>query len=240
VTEDLGRVELIEHFRSGSGVLAMRMRFRQAKCFTRKATAVILLASLVVGIGGIPMMKSGPKKDRSRPFPCQDRPCGCTCADECWHHCCCFTNKQKVAWAREHGVTPPDFVVAAQEGDDQVQLCEVGDCCTHRAGHPHQEPACCRSRHGHPEAETGATDEARDEGTTESKVTLVVTGFARQCSGLPPVIFLLTDALPLVAPMPWKPVDALAGYVIDPPGVCTSAELAPPVPPPKLSRGVAA
>src|SRR5947209_7307476 len=42
-------------------------------------------------------------KDRSQPFPCMDRPCGCQSADECWHHCCCTTLDERLAWAHEHG-----------------------------------------------------------------------------------------------------------------------------------------
>jgi len=50
------------------------------------------------------------KKDRSRPFPCAQRVCGCQSAEQCWRKCCCFTDAQKVAWADTHGVELPDFV----------------------------------------------------------------------------------------------------------------------------------
>jgi hypothetical protein len=185
------------------------------------------------------MMRTAPRKDRSRPFPCQDRPCGCSSADECWHHCCCMSNKQKVAWARQHGVTPPDFVIAAaaKEDDSDVQVCQ-GDCCQSAAGHPENEPPCCRGRHRPEPSATGSAYD--DDGKTQSKVTLVLTSFARQCRGLPPIVFLLTDAVPTIVAPQWKPADTLAGYVIEAPGNFTSAELSPPVPPPKLSCGIAA
>lgn len=42
------------------------------------------------------------EKDRSRPFPCQDRLCGCRTAEQCWQRCCCFTREQKLAWIQLH------------------------------------------------------------------------------------------------------------------------------------------
>lgn len=52
-------------------------------------------------------------KDTAVPFPCQSRPCGCRSADQCWKKCCCFTNSQKLAWAKENKVRVPDFVAVA-------------------------------------------------------------------------------------------------------------------------------
>ncbi len=75
------------------------------------------LAGFLGGLIGVPMPKFQANKDRSRPFPCQDHRCGCISAEQCWRSCCCFTNIQKLAWAEQHGVTPPEyvFVAAARE-----------------------------------------------------------------------------------------------------------------------------
>ena len=54
-----------------------------------------------------------PEKDRSKPYPCMDRPCGCASAEQCWKKCCCFTNQQKVAWAERAYVKVPEYVVFA-------------------------------------------------------------------------------------------------------------------------------
>lgn len=40
-------------------------------------------------------------------YPCEDCPCGCTGAAQCWAHCCCHTTEQRLAWALERGVRPP-------------------------------------------------------------------------------------------------------------------------------------
>ena len=43
-------------------------------------------------------------KDRSRPFPCMDKPCGCATADQCLTSCCCSTPAERLVWARAHDV----------------------------------------------------------------------------------------------------------------------------------------
>lgn len=72
-------------------------------------------------------------KDTSAPFPCQHRACGCRSAQQCWKKCCCFTNTQKVAWARKNQVQLPAFVVAAAraEGIPGAALARV---CCHTGG----------------------------------------------------------------------------------------------------------
>ena len=52
-------------------------------------------------------------KDRSRPFPCMDKPCGCASAEQCFANCCCSTPRERLAWARSHRVEPA--VVASLE-----------------------------------------------------------------------------------------------------------------------------
>ena len=43
-------------------------------------------------------------KDRSRPFPCMNSPCGCGSAEQCFDACCCHTPAERLAWARRHGL----------------------------------------------------------------------------------------------------------------------------------------
>ena len=42
-------------------------------------------------------------------FPCQNCPCGCKSAEQCWAACCCFTPAERFAWAKKKGVTPPSY-----------------------------------------------------------------------------------------------------------------------------------
>jgi hypothetical protein len=221
----------------------MRIRLPRAagSNLRQRAIAVVMLLGILVEVAGIPVV-SVTKKDHSRPYPCQDRPCGCASADECWHHCCCMNNKEKVAWARTHGVIPPDFVVEAAEREEHqpTQVCDRAEG-EERAGGSHgEEHACCRSRHSHHDVAAKAKRDHDKTVNSEAKVKLVLSDFARQCSGLPQLILLFSDALPCMASARWRPAEALTGDVIDVARPWASADASPPVPPPKLSCVVAA
>jgi hypothetical protein len=79
----------------------------------RDVMAVLTLVSHLAVTFGLPLpsLSSSKLKDGSRPFPCQNRPCGCLTADECWKgDCCCFTLEEKLAWAEANGIEPPEHV----------------------------------------------------------------------------------------------------------------------------------
>jgi hypothetical protein len=220
----------------------MRIRLPRAiGDLPQKAIAILLLLGLVAEIAGIPVV-SVAKKDRSRPYPCQDRPCGCASADECWHHCCCMNNKQKLAWAREHGITPPDFVIAAaeRENDHSAEVCDRADDSHGDDARESTQRACCRKRHQDQEVATCCHHDHDKAKKSKTEVRLVLSDSARQCSGLPQLVLLFSDALPCVATPEWRPLEAQLGYVVEGPRSCLSADLSPPVPPPKLYGGVAA
>ena len=82
---------------------------------TRRSTAYLLLFAMVGMLFPLHFhaKPSGIEKDDSTPFPCQNRPCGCRTAQQCWKKCCCFSNSQKVAWAKANNVKVPEFVRAA-------------------------------------------------------------------------------------------------------------------------------
>jgi hypothetical protein len=63
----------------------------------------------------------GAGKDASSPFPCLFRTCGCLSANDCWKKCCCFSNAQKVAWAKKNNVQVPDFVSEAAVVEQKKQ-----------------------------------------------------------------------------------------------------------------------
>ncbi len=45
-------------------------------------------------------------KDRSQPFPCMDKACGCDSAEKCFSNCCCHTPIETLAWAKARGIDP--------------------------------------------------------------------------------------------------------------------------------------
>jgi hypothetical protein len=96
----------------------------------RRLTALLLLVVALWMLFPLSLQFSPAKseKDVSAPFPCQNRPCGCKTADQCWKKCCCFTNAQKIAWANSRGVkVPNDVLLAAQTESGLKPLAKA--CC---------------------------------------------------------------------------------------------------------------
>jgi len=86
-------------------------------------------------------------KDRSQPFPCMDKTCGCATAEQCFSSCCCNTPAETLAWAKAHRVEPA--VLAALEhrvasGVQLVAKAAKSSCCSRKA--PLVEESCCLSR----------------------------------------------------------------------------------------------
>src|SRR5437868_5903658 len=83
----------------------------------RRFTAGLLLAIwLTTGAGSLPLPAPFSKMKDGQPFPCQDHPCGCATAEDCWRHCCCFTAEERWAWARQHNIEPPAYAERPAEG----------------------------------------------------------------------------------------------------------------------------
>jgi len=94
-------------------------------------------------------------KDRSRPFPCMDKPCGCATAEQCFSNCCCNTPAETLAWARAHGSDPAVIVALQRRLAARPEPTAAASSCRpakKEAGGRSTpgEPACCA------EAETGA------------------------------------------------------------------------------------
>ena len=108
-------------------------------------TALGLLIALVVTSLGI-AVPIAVQNESDEPFPCIHCSCGCVDAETCWRSCCCHTTAQKLAWAREHGVIPPAFVLAEAEKPACCQRKVArGSCCSARkvATCDRTERSCC-------------------------------------------------------------------------------------------------
>ncbi len=129
--------------------------------FTRcrwSRTAWLSLVWYIVVAIGVPLPAPAAAtmaKDTSQPFPCMFSQCGCRTAEECWRHCCCHTLAERLAWARENHVTPPDYVLAEAKAkgiawilDDKhaekTACCACGHCakCAHCAEAAAATPSC--------------------------------------------------------------------------------------------------
>jgi hypothetical protein len=203
--------------------MAKRLK-RVAARFGRRTLSILLILAFLAGSTGFPFA-TYEGKDHSQPFPCQDNPCGCSSAEECWHHCCCHTNREKVAWAREHGVTPPEYVVkAARKEEESSQRV----CCRH-AGCPSCAAKTAHHRHDESPAESASPVK---KGALRFK--LVVSDLARQCRGLSHVWSVFAAALPAPISPAWSFDETIVGRVVDRSVLEPVMDLAPPVPPPKL------
>jgi hypothetical protein len=144
----------------------------------QRLVAVLVALSVVVASIGVPFALES-AKDTSQPYPCMHHRCGCGSAEACWRGCCCMTQAQKLAWAKEHGVTPPDYALAQAE-QEEPQSC--GSC-----GHHHD----CESEPT-PVAHT-TTDEVKK--SAGLGVGLVLSEDFRRCQGLASVWLTIGHAL---------------------------------------------
>lgn len=103
--------------------------------FARQGVALLALASFLAGTVGVPLPARRIAKGTSQPFPCQARQCGCMNAAQCWRECCCFTDKQKVAWAKANVIEVPQFVLVAPKREPEQNACHSA-CCSQKSPGP--------------------------------------------------------------------------------------------------------
>jgi hypothetical protein len=87
-------------------------------------------------------------KDRSNPFPCMDKPCGCVTAEQCFSNCCCNTPAETLAWAKAHDVEPAVIAALQRRAAAPVEKTVVASsCCSSKKQtsccSAASEPACC-------------------------------------------------------------------------------------------------
>ena len=188
-----------------------------------------------------PIPQTSPEKDSARPFPCQNRPCGCRSAEQCWKKCCCFNNAQKIAWAKAQKVKVPGFVLAAEKKErlSSLEICslpqsdakktvvaKISGC--DKPGFPilaksHSCGSCSQRAE-------------RSPGTRKTRATSrwVMAVYAAECQGQGPPAFcfpisIIPDRPLLVA----LSVEVIETLVFESERL-QQASLRPPLPPPKI------
>jgi len=127
----------------------------------------IILVLLAYGLTSLGCPLPSPKiKVGNVPFPCQDHPCGCQTAEECWQHCCCFTPAQHWAWAREHNVEPPSYAerpdADEDSTDDPGSLERPGHCKKNTCSHcptGGSDKSCCQLQNEGPSEDRSVAPE---------------------------------------------------------------------------------
>lgn len=121
--------------------------------FLRRLTAWAMLVLHGLVASGLPLPLAIPPaaesaagrmlaaKDRSRPFPCMDKACGCVSAERCFTNCCCHTPAETLAWAKARGLEPAVVTALARRGAVAEPEPAPGSCCATMA----TKPACCEA-----------------------------------------------------------------------------------------------
>lgn len=169
---------------------------------------LVTLAAMIACAVGIPLPiqpRGAVSKSAAEPFPCMNCPCGCRDAETCWRDCCCYTQQEKMAWARDKGVTPPAYVVAAagREVSAQKIVCKKSKSCCQQST---KVTSCCsaqpkRSCCGNKVACTQTVTQPRQAPQRRSSTATIIQ--ALRCQG----ISLSTAMLPptVVAPPTVRP-----------------------------------
>lgn len=185
----------------------------------RQLTAVLLLLSIVVETLPLPLpsVSVAFDKDRSQPFPCQNRPCACRSAAQCRRKCCCFTPAQKFVWESQHELQdfkPTDAVPPAEKRTSKPRV----NCCSKkRPAESHSVAKSAKSPAKRPQVVIGIV--AKKCGGVEQ------TPFGQAIYVLPPPITL--NRLFLATGERIRPVTSSN----------SRAYREPPVPPPRIVAG---
>lgn len=112
------------------------------------AGLAVVYATTAIGVP-LPMVASTTKSGEL--FPCANCACGCATAEQCWRSCCCHSLSERIAWAHEHNVRPPEYALAAAQaaGLDLAWLRVKSQGRTVAA-------SSCETEHGHVVAATTA------------------------------------------------------------------------------------
>jgi hypothetical protein len=228
--------------------MVSRRHIRRVGHWLRRVVSCVALLAYLGAVWGYPLPATvasslAAGKDTSVPYPCMNNACGCRSAADCWASCCCYTLKQRVAWAVEHNVPIPDDAarrLAAemkQEAASDTDICslpcldesESAPCCPHCAA---DKTACATQ----PAAGgCGEHDHVPDERASEPAVgvNFVLGVAAAKCQGLS-TEWTTSGAvlLPKLLDTP-QADDSPAGRVAIVRDRYFSVVSAPPVPPPR-------
>ena len=207
---------------------------RASDCWQRRLAVTLALSGYLVVTVGIPL-PAYVDKDHGMPFPCQHHACGCATARQCWQSCCCYTPKEKLAWAYANHVQPPAHLVAEVAAADVhgTSHCAVhagelpGRCCAQRKASSTEVAEHC-DYDGHADAS------CHDYEAHAVGVTLVIGELARQCRGMAELWCASGAVLPPPAAIGWQFQWNVVEWVALDGDRLPTGERSPPVPPPRV------
>jgi hypothetical protein len=195
----------------------------------RLVAGLALVAYLFTSAGFLPLPVLANKKKLGAPFPCQDHPCGCSSAEECWRHCCCFSAAERWAWAAANQVEPPEYAEKpATAGWSTARLRDQADkpaSCDHA-----KRGSCCET---HPSHDDRDQIPSVSEGVTPARPFSIFA--AARCQNLSAAWVGVGVVLPILpgsaAPPDRSPIERLC-Y---PDSLPIILSLVPPDPPPRAT-----
>ncbi len=192
----------------------------------RVFAGIALVAYLVAAVGfPVPAIAS---RAGGVPFPCQNHPCGCQSAEQCWRSCCCFSVEEHWAWARANHVEPPTYAtrpadkpVAPKSWSTPRQRARAAS--THACAECARRASCCEARPAAPEKPPVGT-------------TWIGGPSAFGCRGAS-TLWIATGAVtpPPAHPM-GHPADPPAGWLLPSSEIAVGSALIPPDPPPRVAH----
>lgn len=181
-------------------------------------------------------------KNSSEPFPCMNCGCGCLNAEMCWRECCCYSTEEKLAWARENGVTPPAFLVVLANEEKHEHDADRADCCENdeldAEELAHLKP-CCRARilaQRQAAQQCHESDSCCDHlqhKSTQHSVPGVLAFQALKCQGLSLTVSLLPPCVPFADELALDTLGVSTGRLVLFDQSYVGASDAPDVPPPR-------
>lgn len=224
--------------------MSPRCKFKHLRPLLRRSLVGLCVLAHLAVTTGLPVPQLVEVDVTSAAFPCQHHHCGCRTAEHCWRSCCCMSTQQKLAWAKQHGVTPPDYALAAAAADDAaVEINAAEDsadegsasCCASRKSA--RSGGCCSSTSGDDRQAASRTSNGNREADNSRRSTGWLPGIqAQKCQGIS-TLWLVSGAVLPPPPLVEAPVDsAPPQWRGDTPPCRWQAVSSPPdVPPPQLA-----
>jgi len=190
--------------------------------------ACVILLPMPVSL----VSKSSPGKDVSEPFPCQNRPCGCRSAEQCWKKCCCFSNAEKVAWAKTNRVKLPGYVVVAAKKEVSGKKNSCALCA--KENKKSSKTTCEESKVSVSSEPQKVTPQAPVSRIRSSSSKWVMTMYAAECQGQTPFSFCFPASIIPTPVVAVTQAPCLLESVHPQSERLNSATARPPLPPPKI------
>lgn len=220
----------------------MTLSRRQKPERSRTARRISVALLVAVCAAQLPVLQhDAVEKDRSTPFPCQHRACGCRSVSHCWAQCCCFTPAQKIAWAMQRGLAVPKDVLAQasparQEAsvDGGISGAGASASTANRSRAARASRSCCSTNPRPSAKRQGSSNPSEPFASPRSRVRVVsIFAASQECRGNVSICQFLPVSLAGPSMPNVKRATAVQRLEVLETTSASAARARPPVPPPR-------